>query len=196
MLRILPSHARLHLSESCGQTISSTVTIKFDCKIRIESHPSMPQSLLWLKEVVTENSGFTVELSSNAVYPVAAASVAGSVRASQSFFPQYLLAFALSRAGSLRWLGVENYKGHKQNVIAFSPGDSPLALYFDAKTNLLTKYESLGDSITFGVARLNLGLPKRAGWHTRRARSALLCLLRELRPDASRLPQSFQPTRS
>jgi glyoxylase-like metal-dependent hydrolase (beta-lactamase superfamily II) len=107
---------------------------------------------LRLKEVVTENGGFTIETTSNAVYPIAAASVAGSVRAAQSFFPQYLLANALNRAFSLRSLGVENYRGRRQNVIAFSPGDSLLALYFDAKTHLLTRYESLGDSITFGVA--------------------------------------------
>jgi hypothetical protein len=53
---------------------------------------------LRLKEVVTENSGFTVELSANAVYPIAANSIAGSIRAAQSFCPQYLLASALSRA--------------------------------------------------------------------------------------------------
>ncbi|HMF57436.1 MAG TPA: MBL fold metallo-hydrolase, partial [Pyrinomonadaceae bacterium] len=107
---------------------------------------------LRLREVVTENGGFTVEMSSNAVYPIAAGAVAGSIRAAQSFFPQYLLASALSRASSLRWLGVENYNGRRQNVIAFSSGDSPLTLYFDAKTHLLTRYESLGDSIAFGVA--------------------------------------------
>jgi glyoxylase-like metal-dependent hydrolase (beta-lactamase superfamily II) len=106
---------------------------------------------LRLKEVVTENSGFTIELSANAVYPIAANSVAGSIRAAQNFCPQYLLASALTRAGSLRWLGVENYKGRPQQVIAFSPGDAPLTLYFDARTHLLTKYESLIDNLTFGV---------------------------------------------
>jgi glyoxylase-like metal-dependent hydrolase (beta-lactamase superfamily II) len=107
---------------------------------------------LRLKEVVTEKGGFTVELTSNVVYPVSAASVAGSIRAAQSFFPQYLLAFALSRAGSLRWAGEADYEGRKQEVITFSQGSSTLTLFFDAKSHLLTKSEGLGDSSTFGVA--------------------------------------------
>jgi glyoxylase-like metal-dependent hydrolase (beta-lactamase superfamily II) len=108
---------------------------------------------LRLKEVVTEKDGFTIELTSNAVFPVAKPALTGSSRAAQRWFPQYLFQTVLNRAFTLRWLGEENYEGQKQQVVSFNDADgNQLALYFDQRTHLLTKVETLGDSAIFGVA--------------------------------------------
>lgn len=107
---------------------------------------------LHLKEVITDKGGFTIELTSNAVYPVAESGIAESVSSAQRLFPQYLLSAALKRPWSLRWGGVGDYEGRPQNIVTFSQGEFPVALFFDAKTHRLTKAENLGDNIAFGVA--------------------------------------------
>jgi glyoxylase-like metal-dependent hydrolase (beta-lactamase superfamily II) len=62
----------------------------------------------------------------------------------RSRFPHAMLMTALERAGTLRFLGQENFDGKKQNVIVFSTSDgTQWTLYFDAATNLLTKFENL-----------------------------------------------------
>jgi glyoxylase-like metal-dependent hydrolase (beta-lactamase superfamily II) len=62
----------------------------------------------------------------------------------RSRFPHVMLMTAADRAGTLRFLGQETFDGKKQNVIVFSTTDGTLwTLYFDAATNLLTKFENL-----------------------------------------------------
>ena len=58
--------------------------------------------------------------------------------------PHEILRNAQQRNLTLRWLGEDTFEGRKQNVITYAHTDNtPLALYFDAQTNLLTKYELL-----------------------------------------------------
>ena len=61
---------------------------------------------------------------------------------------------ALDRAATLRWVGEDQLGGKKQRVISvIRPDNQQLSLYFDAQTNLLTRYEFLyadpivGDSV-------------------------------------------------
>jgi hypothetical protein len=59
--------------------------------------------------------------------------------------PQFFLKDVLSeRAASLRWLGTGEVAGRKQEIVTFiDRNNRQLALYFDARTKLLTKYEYL-----------------------------------------------------
>jgi glyoxylase-like metal-dependent hydrolase (beta-lactamase superfamily II) len=103
--------------------------------------------------VTTEKGGFTVDLRSNAVYPLAAAAVASSYRNVQRTFPFLLVQQALNRASTLRWLGEEPYEGHTLNVVSFVDSDgNPFTLGFDAQSGLLTKTEGLTDNLLKGFA--------------------------------------------
>ncbi len=58
--------------------------------------------------------------------------------------PSEILRMADQRAMTLRWLGEDTFDGRKQNVITFVAADSgQLAVYLDAQTSLVTKYEIL-----------------------------------------------------
>ena len=66
-------------------------------------------------------------------------------------FPHAMLMTALERAVTLRSLGQEDFEGRKQNVIAFATADgTQWTLYFDAATNLLTKFENLDTDTRVG----------------------------------------------
>jgi glyoxylase-like metal-dependent hydrolase (beta-lactamase superfamily II) len=66
-------------------------------------------------------------------------------------YPESLLQTAWSRPETLRWLGEADYDGRRQRVISFADADgTEVALYFDARTNLLTKSETLADDPVLG----------------------------------------------
>src|SRR5262249_3781650 len=49
---------------------------------------------------------------------------------------------ALDRASTLRWVGEDQFDGKKQRVISvLRPDNQEISLYFDAQTNLLSRYE-------------------------------------------------------
>ena len=67
--------------------------------------------------------------------------------------PRYLVMQAVQRSTSLRWVGEADYQGRKQNVVSFATAlGSLVTLYFDARTNLPTKYELLGTDPIAGDA--------------------------------------------
>jgi glyoxylase-like metal-dependent hydrolase (beta-lactamase superfamily II) len=56
--------------------------------------------------------------------------------------PNLILRQALDRANSLRYLGNEDFEGRKHDVVTFAmPDAQQVALYIDAKTGLVSKYE-------------------------------------------------------
>ncbi len=58
--------------------------------------------------------------------------------------PSEILRMADQRAMTLRWLGEDAFDGRKQNVITFAAADgNQLAVYVDAQSNLISKYELL-----------------------------------------------------
>jgi glyoxylase-like metal-dependent hydrolase (beta-lactamase superfamily II) len=66
-------------------------------------------------------------------------------------FPHAMLMTAMDRAATLRSLGQADFDGKKQNVIAFATSDgTQWTLYFDAATNLLTKFENLDTDTRVG----------------------------------------------
>ncbi|OLE55043.1 MAG: hypothetical protein AUG51_05260 [Acidobacteria bacterium 13_1_20CM_3_53_8] len=106
---------------------------------------------LQIKEVITERGAFTVEMTSNTVYPVAQSAVAANYNAVERWFPQAVLKAALNFASSLRALGETDFEGRKQLVISFDSGGT-VTLFFDARTHLLTKIETIGDGPAFGLS--------------------------------------------
>ncbi|MEO8436383.1 MAG: hypothetical protein ABI596_15890, partial [Pyrinomonadaceae bacterium] len=75
----------------------------------------------------------------------------GIATISRARFPHALLLTALDRAATLRSLGQDDFKGKKQNVVAFATSDgTQFTMYFDAATNLLTKLENLDTDSTAG----------------------------------------------
>ena len=106
----------------------------------------------WGRQILKGNTGFTLDLISNVAYPIAPAAVAGNAQAMRRSLPHVLLQTALARASSIRWLGEDSE--HKCRIITFADGDArQVALYFDAKTGLLTKYETLGSDPMQGDER-------------------------------------------
>lgn len=104
----------------------------------------------WGRQVLNDKTGFTLDLTTNVAYPIASSAVASRARSAQRSFPHLLLQEALSRAGTLRWLG-DGAEGRREQIITFADVvGNQIALYFDAKTHLLTKFESLGDDPVFG----------------------------------------------
>ena len=104
-------------------------------------------SQYWGRQVLNDRSGFILDLAASMAYPISSAAIASRTRSAQRSFPHLLLQEALSRAGTLRWLG----EGDGQQIITFADaGGNQIALYFDSRTHLLTKFESLGDDPVFG----------------------------------------------
>lgn len=59
--------------------------------------------------------------------------------------PHLLLLYADDRAPTLRWLGESRSRARTFNVVAFAAEDgTQVSLYFDARTNLPARYETLG----------------------------------------------------
>jgi glyoxylase-like metal-dependent hydrolase (beta-lactamase superfamily II) len=66
-------------------------------------------------------------------------------------YPETLLLRAWGRPETLGWVGEEEYEGRNQRVISFEDtGGTKLTLYFDAKTNLLTKSQVAVDNPVHG----------------------------------------------
>jgi glyoxylase-like metal-dependent hydrolase (beta-lactamase superfamily II) len=102
--------------------------------------------------VTTVESGFTADLTCNAVFPFAAPAIDSNNKAVQRILPHQLVQLAFGRLSTLRWLGERDYDGQKQDVITFADSDgNQITLYFDSRTGLLTKSESLGDRIIQGL---------------------------------------------
>jgi glyoxylase-like metal-dependent hydrolase (beta-lactamase superfamily II) len=67
--------------------------------------------------------------------------------------PRYLLAKAVERSASLRFVGEADFRGRKQNVVSFATANGTLVtVSLDAETNLVTKYEQLGSDPIHGDA--------------------------------------------
>lgn len=74
--------------------------------------------------------------------------------------PQHHVQTAQERAATLRWVGEAEYNGAKHNVISYaSAGGDVISLYFDAQTNLLSKFETLAVDSLFGDVLVETAFP-------------------------------------
>ena len=107
----------------------------------------------WVTTIIKGTEGHTFDMWSRTDTPIANPSL-NNFRGQIRRLPSFILLEALDRAQTLRWVGEDQLGGKKQRVISvIRPDNQQLALYFDAQTNLLTRYEFLyadpmaGDSV-------------------------------------------------
>ena len=103
----------------------------------------------WVKTIIKGTDGQTVDMWSKTSTPIPNPSL-NNFRGLIRRMPSFVVLEALDRAATLRWVGDDEVNGKKQRVISvLRPDNQQLALYFDAQTNLLTRYEYLyADPIT------------------------------------------------
>lgn len=105
--------------------------------------------------VVAANAAFFVSEVTKSVRLPPPPAVAAFRAARFRRYPETLLLAVMNRPETLRWLGEGEADGRPQNVISFADADgSEVALYFDSKTNLLTKTETLADDQVLGDTAL------------------------------------------
>ena len=107
----------------------------------------------WVTTIIKGQDGHTLDMWSKTDTPIANPTL-NNFRGQMRRLPPIVLLEALDRAPTLRWVGEDQIAGKKQAVISvIRPDNQQLALYFDAQTNLLTRYEYLyadpmaGDSV-------------------------------------------------
>lgn len=107
----------------------------------------------WVTTIIKGTEGHTFDMWSRTDTPIANPSL-NNFRGQIRRLPSFILLEALDRAQTLRWVSEDQLGGKKQRVISvIRPDNQQLALYFDAQTNLLTRYEFLyadpmaGDSV-------------------------------------------------
>lgn len=106
-----------------------------------ELRNDFPGANFWNKTYIKGSEGFNFDLLSKTMTPVANPSV-NNFRNQMRRLPHLFLLEVLDAVATVRWLGEDEFQGKKQNVITYVRADGrQLALYFDAQTNLLTKYE-------------------------------------------------------
>jgi glyoxylase-like metal-dependent hydrolase (beta-lactamase superfamily II) len=107
----------------------------------------------WVRTVIKGTEGQTLDMWSKTSTPIPNPSL-NNFRGQIRRMPVFVLLEALDRAPTLRWVGEDELGGKKQRVISvLRPDNQQLSLYFDAQTNLLSRYEYLyadpftGDSV-------------------------------------------------
>jgi glyoxylase-like metal-dependent hydrolase (beta-lactamase superfamily II) len=131
-------------------TVEGAMT--FDSKgnrVIFEQASTLPGFKFHNRQIIRNDKGLVFDMDAKTATtftnPNAIANIA------RSRFPHVMLMTALERAATLRSLGQEDFDGRKQNVIIFSTSDgTQWTLYFDAATNLLTKFENLDTDARVG----------------------------------------------
>jgi glyoxylase-like metal-dependent hydrolase (beta-lactamase superfamily II) len=102
------------------------------------------------RAVLAGDSGFTVNLVTNVVNAVSPGGLAG-MRTAVRRDAAALLLTAESRAETLRHLGEGSFDGRPHQVVTFADTDgTQIALYVDAATRLVSKYETFADNPVLG----------------------------------------------
>jgi glyoxylase-like metal-dependent hydrolase (beta-lactamase superfamily II) len=124
----------------------------FDVKsnrVVFEQSSTLPGFKFHGRQIIKDDKGFILDLEAKTITPLTNPNFIPTV--TRSRIPHTLLLTALDRATTLRSLGQDDYDGKKQNVIVFAiPDGTELTLYFNAQTNLLTKYENLDTDALVG----------------------------------------------
>jgi glyoxylase-like metal-dependent hydrolase (beta-lactamase superfamily II) len=74
-----------------------------------------------------------------------------AIRFRQRWLPQYWVLNAVERSSRLRYIGKAEFDKRPHTAVSYSNEDGgEITLYFDDKTNLLSKFENLGTDVYFG----------------------------------------------
>jgi glyoxylase-like metal-dependent hydrolase (beta-lactamase superfamily II) len=103
-----------------------------------------------VRSIIAGNTAFSIfEITKNLRFPAAPVNALRAGRFRR--YPETLMLAALNRPETLRWQGEGDFDGRPQNIISFADVDgTEVSLYFDTKTGLLTKTESLVDDQVLG----------------------------------------------
>ncbi len=95
------------------------------------------------RTVVAKGEGYNLDLINHTITKIANINTP-AVGFWTRRLPSEILRMADQRAMTLRWLGEDTFEGRKQNAITFVHTDgTQLAVFVDAQTNLVSKYEVL-----------------------------------------------------
>jgi glyoxylase-like metal-dependent hydrolase (beta-lactamase superfamily II) len=123
---------------------STTLDLK-NGRIMSEQKGSGAGFAFWNRALAKGSEAWNIDLRNRIVTPGPPGSTTQPVY--QQYYrrmPALILRTALDRALTLRWVGEDNFRGRKHNVITYAQNDgNQVALYFDAQNNLLSKYELL-----------------------------------------------------
>lgn len=122
-------------------------------KYIVETRDPLPGGFVFGgKQVINGNQGFFVNPRDKTISPLNMTNFnsIGILRR----VPHLFLVAAIENAPStLRWLRQETYQGRPHNVVSFASSNGILwTLFFDARTNLLTKYEQMVSDSLMGDA--------------------------------------------
>jgi len=102
------------------------------------------------RSVLRGDDGFNLALLTNVMTPLTAPGIAGAKTALRRD-PAALLLTAAGRAETLRDLGDATFDKRRHRVITFADSDgSQIALYLDAQSHRLAKFETLADNAVLG----------------------------------------------
>ena len=102
------------------------------------------------RAVLKGDSGFGHNLLTNVLTPATPGGVTAA-RTALRRDPVSVLATAARRAETLRYLGEDTASGQKLDVVTFADADgTQVTLYVDARTGLVSKYETLADNPVLG----------------------------------------------
>jgi glyoxylase-like metal-dependent hydrolase (beta-lactamase superfamily II) len=102
------------------------------------------------RAVLKGDTGFNFNRVTSVLTPLTAGAVA-TARTSLGRDPVVILLTAAGRAETLRSLGEAPFDGRPHRVITFADSDgAQIALYVDAKTNLVSKLETVADNAVLG----------------------------------------------
>ncbi|HEY6548459.1 MAG TPA: MBL fold metallo-hydrolase [Vicinamibacteria bacterium] len=109
-----------------------------------------PGALPTKVRTVATDSGFSYNLITKVVTPMAAGAVATS-RTNLRRDPAVVLLLAQERAETLRHLGEDTIDGRRHQIVTFaSPEGAQIGLAFDAGTGLLSRIQTLADNAVLG----------------------------------------------
>ena len=108
----------------------------------IEQGSTLPGFKFRFRQIFKGEKGLVLDMNNKTAQTATNPNAIGNI--SRTRLPHVMLAAALDRAQTLRSLGQEDVDGKRQNVITFAtPDGTQWTLYFDAATNLPTKFENL-----------------------------------------------------
>jgi glyoxylase-like metal-dependent hydrolase (beta-lactamase superfamily II) len=108
----------------------------------IEQASTLPGFKFRFRQIFKGEKGLVLDMDNKTAQAATNPNAIGNI--SRTRLPHVMLMTALERAATLRSLGQEDVDGKRQNVITFATADgTQWTLYFDAATNLLTKFENL-----------------------------------------------------
>lgn len=122
-------------------------------KYIIETRDPLPGGFVFGgKQVINGNQGFFVNPRDKTIAPLNLTNF-NNIGITRRVPHLFLMAAYENGLASLRWRGREAYDGRMHNVISFASSNGVLwTLFFDARSNLLTKYEQMVSDNLMGDA--------------------------------------------